>query len=158
MQLVLENRLNQIYDTLKKIGIDRFNLSGSIGTEAIAIKPNMAPIRFDLGRGLLPLALFQTNAEGWMEVDKAVNLGLVMAIFVASEGNIDNHKRFNLEPNWANIMEPDFLWFEIVSRFFRRYEAYHIDRTEPKSELVPIPDDKIILRRELFGDAFKLHS
>ena len=158
MQLILEKRLNYLFDTLKKIGMDRFNLSGSLGTEAIAVKPSMAPVRFDLGRGLLPLALFEANAEGWIGIDKAVNLGLITAIFVASEGNIDDHKRFDLEPNWANIMEPDFLWFEIVSRFFRRYEAYHISRTEPIPELVPIPDDKITLRRDLFGDIFKLHS
>lgn len=154
----LEDKLDFLFETLKQLAIDKFKLAGSIGTETMAIRPNMSPIRFDIAKKLLPLAMWPGGHKGYTTLDRAANLGLIIAAFIASEGNIDDHKRFDIKPDWANFEKPDFLWFELASRSYERYEAYHIDRSGPEPELKRIPENKIRIKKRIFKDTFKLHS
>ena len=150
--------LTVMYERLKGHCLVDFELNGTLGSRVYALKPNMAPIRFDLSSGMLPLPLLGLHDKGYIPLNSAVNKGLIIAVFVGSEGFVDNSNFSDITIDWANIDRPDFLWLEMVSRQFRRYEAYRIIREESIPELEQIPDEKIHVGPAPYSDIFKLHS
>ena len=154
----MRDRILTMFDRLKSHCIVDFELTGSLGARAYALKPNMAPIRFDIHKMRIPLPLLGLHDQGYMKLKTAVSFGQIVAVFVGSEGFIDSFDMFDVTIDFANIDKPDFLWLEIISRQVRHYEAFFIQRASGDPELEQIPDDKIHTGTTVFTDMFKLHS
>lgn len=154
----MKERLLIMFDRLRSHCIVDFELNGALGSRAYALKSNMAPIRFDVNNLRLPLPLLGLHDRGYMKLQTAVSFGQIVAVFVASEGYIDNSDVFDFTIDWANVDKPDFLWLELVSRQLRHYEAFFINRSSGDPELEQIPQDKIQTGTTLFTEMFKLHS
>ncbi len=158
MQTILNERLTEMYERMRNQCLADFELNGSLGSRSYALKPNMAPIRFDLRKMMLPLPLLGLHNKGYMSLKAAVNMGQIVAVFVGSEGFMDNPEAHDITIDWANIGISDFLWFEIVSRHLRHYEAFHITRSGLTPELEQISPENIKTGPSNYVDVFKLHS
>lgn len=155
---MINDRLMEMYERMSNQCLADFELNGSLGSRCYALKPNMAPIRFSLQKMVLPLPLLGLSNSGHITLKAAVNMGQIVAVFVGSEGYMDDPDLHDITIDWANIDKTDFLWFEIVSRHFRYYEAFHIIRSGLTPELKPMQHDRIKTGSTPYGEVFKLHS
>lgn len=155
---MINDRLMEMYDRMSNQCLADFELNGTLGSRCYALKPNMAPIRFSLQKMMLPLPLLGLHDSGYMSLKAAVNIGQIVAVFVGSEGFMDNPDVHDITIDWANIGTPDFLWFEIVSRHLHYYEAFHITRSGLAPELKKISPENIKTGSSPYVQVFKLHS
>ncbi|NOQ49896.1 MAG: hypothetical protein GQ553_04465 [Nitrosomonadaceae bacterium] len=89
MQTILNERLTEMYERMRNQCLADFELNGSLGSRSYALKPNMAPIRFDLRKMMLPLPLLGLHNKGHMSLKAAVNMGQIVAVFVGQYLDID---------------------------------------------------------------------
>jgi hypothetical protein len=158
MQTIINDRLTEMYGRMRNQCLADFELNGSLGSRCYALKPNMAPIRFNLQKMMLPLPLLGLHDSGYMPLKAAINTGQIVAVFVGREGFMDDPESQDITIDWAHIGVSDFLWFEIVGRHLRHYEAFHIVRSGLTPELEQIPPEKIKTGPSDYVEMFKLHS
>lgn len=154
----MNEKLMEIYSRMRDQCLADFQLYGTLGSRCLAIKPNLAPIRFSLDNMMLPLPLLGLHDSGHMTLKAAVNIGQIVAVFVGSEGYMDDPYEDDPTIDWANIHRTNFLWFEIISRYLQHYEAFHIIRSGVTPELRPMEKSKIKVAETPYGKAFRLHS
>jgi hypothetical protein len=155
---MIRDRLTEMYKRMRDQCLADFELNGSLGSRCYALKPNMAPIRFNFQKMMLPLPLLGLHDSGYMSLKTAINTGQIVAVFVGSEGFMDDPEAQDITIDWAHIGVSDFLWFEIISRYLRYYEAFYITRSGLTPELEQIPHGKIKIGQSDYAEMFKLHS
>ena len=162
-ETILQTRLDARFLELKANALEDFIVFNHMASCAYAIRPDMIAVPFDILHMIIPLAAlvsipqYARRTKQW-PLKACVSEGLVIAVFLAGEGFMENTAGFGIKTDYASIDTTDLLWFELTSRTFHRYEAYYINRSVDNPGLERIDDKYLILGETPIRQLFKLHS
>jgi len=162
-ETILQTRLDARFLELKADMLEDFIVFNHMASSAYAIRPDMVAVPFDILHMIIPLAALVSipshsrRIKQW-PLQSCVNEGLVIAVFLAGEGFMENTASFGVKTDYTSVDSTDLLWFELTSRTFHRYEAYYINRSEDKPGLERIDDKYLVLGETPIRQLFKLHS
>ncbi len=155
----MKDVIQNIYDELKNKALVTFRTTGVVPTQSFAITQSLIRVPFDRIKAVIPAAALGIGASGYCSVPSAIAEGYVIAIFIASHGNMAKHELFAIKPDFLYLDKRNFLWFELNSRIINIREAFYIDYGQEPPELQRISNeqfDKVVENDVL--ELFKLHS